>query len=185
VIRRVLAVAAGLVGAVVAAAVVLFVFVAKHYRMPSSSMETTFHCARPAPGCEGSSDDRFLVFTFLGWGRRDVVAFETPPAARERCGSGGIFVKRVVAGPGDTVHEDGHAFLSVNGKRLDEPYVHGRARDVQFRDRTWKVPPGEWFMVGDNRGLSCDSRVWGPVPAKSVIGRVFMTYWPLSRLSFR
>src|SRR5438093_8830430 len=75
VIGRVVGIVGALVGLLVVAALVAFFAVAKHYRMPSSSMEPTFHCARPAPGCEASNDDRFIVFTFLGWGRGDVVAF--------------------------------------------------------------------------------------------------------------
>jgi signal peptidase I len=187
VIRRAILLVVGVAGAVVVAAVVLFLFVAKHYRMPSSSMEPTFHCARPAPGCEGSSDDHFLVFTFLGWGKGEVVVFATPPAAAQACGAGGLFVKRVLAGPGDTLREDGRAFLWLNGKKLEEPYVKPfrRAQDIEFRNHTWHVAADRWFMVGDNRGESCDSRKFGPVAREAVIGRVFLTYWPLSRLSFQ
>jgi signal peptidase I len=183
---RVFGVAGALVGAGVVAALILFFVVAKHYRMPSSSMEPTLHCAKPAPGCEASHEDRFIVFTFLGWGRDDVVAFHTPPAALRVCGAGGVFVKRVIDGPGDTVREDAGGFLWVNGKKLDETYVQTfrRRQDVEFRDHTWRVPQDEWFMVGDNRGESCDSRKWGPVASDAVIGRVFMTYWPLGRLHF-
>jgi signal peptidase I len=187
VIGRVLGIAGALVGLVVVAALVLFFAVAKHYRMPSSSMEPTFHCARPAPGCEASSEDHFIVFTFLGWRRGDVVAFHAPAAAVARCGSGGTFVKRVLAVGGETVHEDGRGFIAVDGHRLDESYIPAsdRARDTSLRNRTWHVPAGQYFLVGDNRGLSCDSRVYGAVPKNAVIGRVFMTYWPLGRLSFR
>jgi len=186
-IGRVLGIVGALVGLVVVAALVVFFAVAKHYRMPSSSMEPTFHCAKPAPGCEGSKDDHFIVFSFLSWGRGDIVAFHTPPSALRACGAGGVFVKRVIGGPGDTVREDAHAFLWVNGRKLDEAYVRPfrRQQDVEFRNHTWRVPRGDWFMVGDNRGESCDSRQWGPVRASAVIGRVFMTYWPLGRLSFR
>ena len=186
-IGRVVGIDAALVGLLVVAALVAFFAVAKHYRMPSSSMEPTLHCARPAPGCQASDDDRFVVFTFLGWGRGDVVAFHAPPAAAARCGSAGTFVKRVLAAGGQTVHEDGRGFIAVDGRRLDETYIpaSNRARDADFRNKTWRVPPDHYFLVGDNRGLSCDSRVYGAVAKNAVIGRVFMTYWPLGRLSFR
>src|SRR5207237_8124645 len=112
--------------------------------------------------------------------------FHTPRAATAACGFGGVFVKRVLAGPGDTLREDAHGFLWRNGSKLSERYVQAfrRTADIEFRNRTWHVPAGDWFMVGDNRGQSCDSRKFGPVQQKAVIGRVVVTYWPPGRLSF-
>jgi Signal peptidase, peptidase S26 len=52
-----------------------------------------------------------------------------------------------------------------------------------YRGRSWRVPAHEYFMVGDNRGDSCDSRAWGPVPRRKLIGEVFLTYWPPNRIS--
>jgi signal peptidase I len=169
---------------VVAAAVAAFLFVVlfvRPYRIPSSSMEPTYHCARPAPGCEGSADDRFLVLKLGGVGRGDVVAFKTPELARERCGAGGTYVKRVIGLPGDTVAER-NGVVSVDGQPLDEPYV-GHRDDTPAR--RWHVPAGSYFLLGDNRPQSCDSRVFGAVPRRNVIGRVVFVYWPPGRLGFR
>ena len=90
------------------------------------------------------------------------------------CGEGGIFVKRIVGLPGETLSEDTHGFISVDGKRLNEPYVSARARafDTSYRDRQWKVVAGDYFAIGDNRSESCDSRAWGGVPRGNVIGPV-------------
>ena len=72
----------------------------------------------------------------------------------------------------------------VDGKRLDEPYVQTSRRDHETQ--SWpRIPKGEYFMMGDNRADSCDSRQWGPVPRANLIGPVLMTYWPLNRLSWR
>ena len=161
-------------------AVVVFLFVAKHYLMPTSSMEPTLHCAR-GQGCEAKHADRFVVLTFVGYGRGDIVAFHTPEKARELCGAGGTFIKRIVALPGEVVSYRKNV-LRVDGRRVKEPYVRrGRAGGVQG---TWHVPKGEYFLLGDNRAASCDSRTWGAVPKKEIIGRIVMTYWPLGRISF-
>ena len=72
---------------------------------------------------------------------------------------------------------------SVNGKKLKEPYVQSIRRDKS--NGNWPVPKGWYFFMGDNRIASCDSRDWGPVPRKDLIGPVFMTYWPPNRISFR
>ena len=162
-------------------AVVTFLFVAKHYYMPTSSMEPTLHCAG-GNGCKAKHADRFLVFSFVGYGRGDIVAFHTPEKARELCGAGGTFIKRVIGAPGDIVTYRNNV-LRVDGKRLKERYVKpGRAGGVQG---TWQVPKGDYFLLGDNRAASCDSRTFGPVPKKEIVGPIVMTYWPPSRISFR
>jgi signal peptidase I len=92
------------------------------------------------------------------------------------------FIKRVVAGPGDTLRVDnGHVVL--NGERQEESF----ARPCQTGEgcdfpREVTIPAGHYFMMGDNRGASDDSRFWGPVPEQWIIGEAFATYWPPSRI---
>jgi signal peptidase I len=92
------------------------------------------------------------------------------------------FIKRIVAGPGDTLSvQNGHPV--VNGKIAEEdfirPCVPGGACNLP---KTIKIPPGHYFMMGDNRGASDDSRYWGPIPKDWIIGKAFATYWPPSRI---
>ena len=94
------------------------------------------------------------------------------------------FIKRVVAGPGDTIAIiNGHAYR--NGVREKDSYTRqcGDSSLCNF-PKPIKIPPGDYFMMGDNRGESDDSRYWGPVPDKWVIGVAFFTYWPPDRLGF-
>ncbi len=172
------------IGVAVAVVLVFEAEVAKPYRIPSASMEPTFHCARPGPGCLASQDDRVLaapiVYRFRSPERGDVVVFSAPASAARLCQEGGTFLKRIVGLPGDVVSErDGYVY--VNGKRLDEPYVKPDERDSMTR--TWpRVPSREYFLMGDNRADSCDSRTFGPVPRSSLEGPVVARYWPLGRL---
>ena len=157
------------------------------YRIPSSSMEPTLHCARMGEGCEARISDRVLanrfLFRFRDPKRGEIVVFETPPRALAACGAGGTFVKRVVALPGETWRlENGYVY--INGKRLSEPYLKQQRRGDDTEPSA-KVPPGHYVMLGDNRMQSCDSRAWGPVPRKNLIGKVFFVYWPPNRLSIR
>ncbi len=162
-------------------------WVVNPYRIPSSSMEPTLHCARPESECLARFSDRVLANRFLYHlrdpERGDVVVFETPPLAVERCGAGGTFVKRVIALPGETWRmENGRVF--VNGRRLIEPYIDG-ARRGSDDEPAHKVPPNHYVMLGDNRIHSCDSRAWGAVRRTNLIGKVFAVYWPPDRIGFR
>jgi signal peptidase I len=92
------------------------------------------------------------------------------------------FIKRVVAGPGDRITiRDGHVVR--NGRMAKEDFIRpcGGGPDCNF-PRAITIPPGHWFMMGDNRGSSDDSRFWGPVPKKWIIGGAFATYWPPGRV---
>jgi signal peptidase I len=178
-----------LVTIVGAIAIVLAIkaWVVNPYRIPSSSMEPTLHCARPGPDCEASYSDRVLAcrFCYHLWGpkRGDIIVFHTPPEAAQRCGEGGTFVKRLIGLPGDTWAER-NGFVYIDGKKLNEPYIKADRRD----DRTLgpeKIAKGQYFMMGDNRRSSCDSRSWGTVPRKNLIGKVFATYWPPNRISIQ
>lgn len=176
---------------------VLIVFAVKTwivnpYRIPSPSMEPTLHCARPERACEASRSDRILVnrfiYRFHPPRRGDIVVFHAPPAASREC-FGGIFVKRIIGLPGEAWSEQS-GVTYINGRRLAEPYI-GRGR----RDRDTKelvdippvgtmrrIPPRMYLVEGDNRAHSCDSRVWGLVPRANIIGKAFLTYWPLNRV---
>ncbi len=164
---------------------VIKAYVVNPYRIPSSSMEPTLHCARPGAGCEAHFSDRVLadrlIYHFRGPHRGEVVVFTTPPLAKIRCGAGGTFVKRVIGLPGETWAERNGA-VYIDGKRLKEPYIKFDRRDFQTHVPV-KIPPRSYFMMGDNRAQSCDSRVWGTVPRNNVIGEVFLTYWPPQRIS--
>ena len=159
-------------------------WVVNPYRIPSSSMEPELHCAQPADDCLAGTSDRVLanrvILHFRDPKRGEVVVFETPEEAKRRCGAGGTFVKRIVGLPGETISErDGVIF--VDGERLDEPWVRPDRRSTGSGG--WVVPPGHYFMMGDNRRNSCDSRVWGAVPRENLIGPVFAVYWPITRIS--
>jgi signal peptidase I len=150
-------------------------------------MEPTLHCAQPEPGCEAGTSDRVLanrfVYHFRDPKRGDIVVFETPERAQQVCpGPGNVFVKRLIGLPGDTLEIRGDS-LYINGEPYPEPYVNGGTVGNQFGPVT--VPEGRYFMMGDNRLDSCDSRRWGPVPRGNLVGPVFAVYWPVPRIGFR
>jgi signal peptidase I len=166
-------------------------WVVNPYRIPSSSMEPTLHCARPASGCEARFSDRVLanrfIFHFRDPKRGEIVVFNTTPEVRQKCNAGGTCVKRIIGLPGDRVQSrliDGKDYIFINGKQLDEPYIQPDRRSAD-PTKTYSVPQSNYFMMGDNRASSCDSRSWGALPRKNIIGKVFMTYWPPNRISFR
>jgi len=138
--------------------------------IPSSSMEPTLRCAKPGPGCTATKSDQVKLSLTFGPSRGDIMAFRTPPKAVQQCGEGGVFVKRLIGLPGETVSErNGRVF--VDGKPLHQPYV--KFRDTQ--SGAWHVPHGQYFFLGDNRAQSCDSRQWGSVPRANLIGKVVQT----------
>jgi signal peptidase I len=178
-----------IVGAI---AIVLLVkaFVVNPYRIPSSSMEPTLHCAQPAPGCEARFSDRVLANRFIYHlrdpRRGEIVVFDTPPEAVTKCGAGGTFVKRLIGLPGERIEirlVRGEGYVYINGKQLDEPYLEPDRRDMLSEMPPRTVPEDHYFMMGDNRAQSCDSREWGAVPRENLIGKVFATYWPPNRIS--
>jgi signal peptidase I len=172
-------------------------WVVNPYRIPSSSMEPTLNCAKPGAGCLGDSSDRVLAcricLDFSSPSRGDIVVFNTPSQAASACGEGGTFVKRVIGLPGETVHEDKHGNIWIKKPgspefvKLKEPYISAKDRlaDTTHFGITRTVPEGEYFMMGDNRSESCDSRTWGSVPRDKLIGIVFFVYWPPDRISFK
>ena len=172
------------VGAVLA----IKAWVVNPYRIPSPSMEPSLHCAG-APDCLANFSDRVLanrfIYHFRDPERGEIVVFETPPRAISQCASGfsRTFVKRLIGLPGD-VWEEREGVVFINGKPLREPYLEGSERDNQTHPKQ-KIPPGQYFMMGDNRAHSCDSRRWGPVPRANLIGSVFAVYWPPQRIGLR
>lgn len=161
-------------------------FIVNPYRIPSSSMEPSLHCARPGADCQAHYSDRVLAdrvsFRFRKPKRGETIVFKAPPLARERC-SGGTFVKRLVGMPGER-WEERDGIVYINGKVLKEPYIKsGRGDNRTLPERV--IPEGEYFFMGDNRKASCDSREWGSVARKDLIGAVFAVYWPPKRISFR
>ncbi len=160
--------------------------VAKPFRIPTSSMEPTLHCARPGTGCEARFSDRVIAceicYRFSAPARGDIVVFRAPPAARACDGTNpGVFVKRLIGLPGETWKEV-HGYVYIDGKPLNEPYIQPGRRDTSTYTLR-KIPKGQYFMMGDNRAESCDSRTWGTVPRGNLIGEVVATYWPPTRIA--
>jgi len=145
------------------------------YHMPSASMEPTLQCAHPAPGCEAAYPDRLVVQSLKRAPQRgDILVFRAPALARVRCAATGTYVKRLIGLPGETVSErDG--VISIDGKKLVEPYIKRNRRDTVLHG-TWHIPRDRNFVLGDNRALSCDSRIWGSVPSADLIGKVVLIY---------
>jgi len=115
-----------------------------------------------------------FIYHFETIQRGDVVVFWYP---RDPAKS---YIKRVIALPGETVRmEDGAVY--VDGLQLQEPYVAPEYRDQQNHGPV-KVPPGEFYVLGDHRNSSNDSRTWGTVPRRFIYGRAVFAYWPLGRL---
>ena len=156
------AVLLGLVGLIALAAVGLRVLVAEPFRIPSESMRPTLRAG-----------DSVLVEKLAhSVHRGDLVVFRRP-------GDGEILLKRAVAVAGDTVAiEDGA--LYVDGRRRHEPYADPRAIDSVYFGPV-RVPAGTLFALGDNRADSLDSRQFGAVPVRRVIGRVVARIWPPER----
>ncbi len=126
------------------------------------------------------NDERIFInkfvyrFGFSDIGRGDTVVFWAPEDPSKS------YIKRVIGVPGDVVEID-HGAVVLNGKPLDEPYVPERNRDrISMARRV--VQPGHYFVLGDHRNSSNDSRSWGTVPREAIYGKAVFVYWPLERL---
>jgi signal peptidase I len=158
--------------------------VAKPYKIPSSSMEPTLHCGRPADGCRSRVSDRVIanriVYRFHAPERGDIIVFKAPASVAAACDAGGTLVKRIVGLPGELVSmENGHVL--INGVRLGEPYLAPAFRGSESGEWPRSSRSG-YFVLGDNRAMSCDSRRWGVVPRENIIGRADIRYWPPDRI---
>ncbi len=179
-------------------ALLIQAFVVKPYRIPSESMVPTLQVGQ-----------RVLVnrltTRFGEPSVGDVTVFHPPSGSEQmpldQCGermprltacdkptataSDVNFIKRIVAGPGDTISII-HGRVIRNGKATSEPFISNTCANDSGADctlpRPITIPPGHWFMMGDNRGQSDDSRFWGPVPEGWIIGTAFATYWPPNRI---
>jgi signal peptidase I len=177
-------------------------FIVKPYKIPSGSMEPTLAINQRVLVNRIGMD-------FGDPSVGDILVFHPPrDAEQEVCGpvphvikpgdkaceqpepwqASTNFIKRVVAGPGDELYiSEGHVFRRAGGKgafaREKDSYIKpcGSSEECNFPTPV-KVPPGHWFMMGDNRGESDDSRFWGPVPTSWIIGIAFATYWPPDRI---
>jgi signal peptidase I len=185
-------------------ALLIQAFLIKPYRIPSGSMEPTLKIGQ-----------RVLVNrignNFGNPSVGDILVFHPPAGAAQSAPTCGVenapsqpcpvsvrkedtstnFIKRVVAGPGDTMYiRDGHVYRKAKGtktfKRESDGYIAqcGAAGDSCTLQDPITIPAGHWFMMGDNRGESDDSRFWGSIPRSWIIGKAFFTYWPPSRIGF-
>jgi signal peptidase I len=104
--------------------------------------------------------------------RGDIIVFAWPIDPSQD------FVKRVIGVPGDTVTVDAAGNVTVDGVQINEPYVNDLTNP--YTPNIWKLGPNQYFVLGDNRGDSSDSRAWGPVPLKDIVGKAALVYWPFS-----
>ena len=165
--------------------IVIHNFVAQPFEVEQNSMVTTIE-----------PSDYVLIDKLTphwdDYSRGDIVVFQ-PPEGYEQ---GGVpFIKRVIGLPGDHVHlENGSVFITPPGGvrvPLEEPYVvlgaDGQAAPTLPRDAQgtvdWDVPPGQYFVMGDNRPDSQDSRFFGPINRELIVGRAFLRYFPLDRIT--
>jgi len=135
--------------------------------------------------------DRILVQkAFFSWHdvrEGDIVVFSHPPLDQCPGPQEGDLVKRVIALPGQTIYSSGNS-IYVNGRLLAEPYLpryDPLGPPIGSSQHPYRVPPGEFYLLGDNRSDSCDSRYWGPIEGSSIIGKVVLVWWHDSHPVFR
>jgi len=129
--------------------------------------------------------DRILVwkaiFNWHGVRQGDIVVFTHPPFDHCAGPADTDLVKRVIALPGQTIYSAGNN-IYVDGRRLPQPYLAPRDQlgppiPAATRQAPFHVPPGELYVMGDNRQVSCDSRFWGPIRGTSIIGKAVLLFW--------
>ena len=171
---------------VVIAIVIAFLlrtYVVATYSIPSGSMEPTLQVG-----------DRIVVdklsYDLHGVDRGNIIVFSTPP--KEDCAGPPVsdLVKRVIGLPGETISlSAGRVY--INGHVLHEPWLPAAVRTETYPGPSqepyalhnpYRVPQDDVYVMGDNRTFSCDSRYWGPVAESTIVGKVDLRIWPLSRL---
>jgi signal peptidase I len=161
-------------------------FLFQAFYIPSESMKPTLNVG-----------DRVLVnklsYDLHDVNRGDIIVFEAP--ARAQSGDIEDLVKRAIGLPGETITADANGSVVVDGRRLKEPYLP-KGTLTKFTDVPpdcgaptngepgCVVPKDHLLMLGDNRQFSKDSRVFGPIPEDTIVGRVFVRIWPLSDIGF-
>ncbi len=141
-------------------------YVAEAYEIKGRSMEKTFE-----------NGQRVVVLkSFYGIQRGDIIVF----ASTEDPGKD--LIKRVIGLPGETVKIVGGK-VYINGARINEDYALHDSRDLRDHPREERVEEGHYYVLGDNRPDSHDSRAFHAIPATSIKGKVLVRWWPLSQLS--
>jgi signal peptidase I len=165
-----------LIGSALVIALLIKAFLFQAFYIPSDSMVPTLQ-----------TDDRVLVnklsYRLHDVNRGDIVVFKAPPGADPKVKD---LVKRVIGLPGETVeHRDGRVY--VDGQVLKESYLpRGTRTDcAQFKADCFPsgpIPEDHYWVMGDNRGFSKDSRAFGTIEKDDIVGRVFVRIWPLNRI---
>jgi signal peptidase I len=157
--------------------VVIQNFVAQPYQVKMESMERTLE-----PEQYVLVDK--LTPRFDGYHRGDIVVFDPPSTAAD---IGTPYIKRVIGVPGDTVEVRDDGLVYVNGVALDERYLYSdevggppQPTTVSLEQSSWTIAAGQFFLMGDHRSDSADSRVFGAVDGNHIIGRAWLRYWPLN-----
>ena len=156
------------------AAFILRLFFFQTFYIPSASMYPTLQVG-----------DRILVSKIsveLGTiNRGDILVFRRPP--NEDCGGAQVndLVKRVIGLPNEMIWSSGQT-IYINGTVLKQPWTHEPLGSTPITKQ--RIPKDSYFMMGDNEGLSCDSRYWGPIQHSYIVGKVFFRIWPFSRMGF-
>jgi signal peptidase I len=168
--RRALAETAIVILVTVLLAGLVRTFAFQTFWIPSSSMTPTL----------GVYDRIVVQKAFFSWHdvrEGDIVVFSRPPL--DDCPGAGDLVKRVIALPGQTIYSSGNS-IYVNGRPLAEPYLphyDPLGPPIASSQHPYRVPPGEFYVLGDNRSDSCDSRYWGPIEGSSIVGKVVLVWW--------
>ncbi len=155
-------------------------FALQTFWVPSASMTPTL----------GVYDRILVQKAFFSWHdvhEGDIVVFSHPPLDQCPGPQEGDLVKRVIALPGQTIYSSGNS-IYVNGRLLAQPYLPSYdplGPPIASRLHPYRVPAGEFYLLGDNRSDSCDSRYWGPIEGSSIIGKVVLVWWHDSHPVFR